>query len=797
MKKIKKHSERKHIFILIFFLGILLLSNSDVYSHSGSPKRVGLDDQAVQLLKLVLDKQPDPGTTPDSTYNYYWAQSVMAYLAAERNGYLSRQEALTRIKGILDFAERCERREGFWFDGYDPKTGKGTSRNVYFQGWWLYSFIVLKNAYPELKDQCERLLAGIDYTGSKNLKSDVLTAHMYNPKTKQMIADIGADGKSSYERVLYNQEAGEGRTSYVAYSYITGDIEPFLFDREPEMQTIEGLKFFQIWEHQNFEFPFLHYEFHDVGYYDKAYKNWQAATRLYMNRCGMKLVPIREWVLYQTWPDNGFPCTEHRESMSFLTWAIDPAAPVYEMAWTPGVGLTRYYDNWNFYWSAQGKLKLSTIKLTKDNKLAFPVRLAPENGGNNPARLDVIRFPFLPVGKPQPLILSLNKKALAKIIPPASTDLKEWKCLVFDNNPNIKSTVNVKVPQQWYGCTERFDTNIKVPAETRWVEISGLGQKVIKGFNQIELSLEPGVSSGNYQFLQYNTDVFPVNIIKNLGKGEWDLAKASVSWKTGAGSGAECVIQQGENQSFKYTFTGADQWAQIQKNELQLDMSRNRNIKLEYENVGSASEIEIKLVDDDGTTFVSRFPIKTGAVRANLTPDKFIYGWGGADKELDYAHIAEACIVADGKTAGTGTMNLIRFTVTNVDLMETVSSPAPAMEIIVNGQREGSENAFAFLARVMAVHNYRVCDELMQDERYFESMVAWVGSYTNSVELARWVHNLADKSIETEYILPAGQVLEKVKITERKTSAEVPVRINDGKAYWIIPPHATHHVSLK
>jgi hypothetical protein len=777
-----------------FLLCLLFLVTGVFAGDAVNPPSGKLDPQAAEILKLILAVQPDPKTTPLSTYNYDWAQISMSFLSAERNGYLSRTEALIRLKGILDFAESVERREGFWFDGYDAQTKKPTNRNVYFQGWWLYAMIVLKNAYPELKPQCERLLAGIDYTG-KN--SSVQGDHMYNPETKQLIADINSEGKKSYERVLFGQEAGEGRSSYVAYSYLTGDIEPFLYDREPPMQTVEGLKFFDIWEHQNFEFPFLHYEFHDIGYYDKAYKNWQEATRIYMKRCGMWMVPIREWFLYQTWQSDGFPCTEHRESMSFLTWALNPSAPVYEAAWVPGVGLARYYDNWNFYWSALGHLRASAVKLTEKNSLSFPVRIVPELRGNNPAKLNKIRFPFLPSGNPPSLIVSFNNKPVAKIIPPRSAAKSEWRCETLVKNSNVEAVVNPEASGEWCGRTELFDKDSTAPEGTLWFEITGLNLDSQKGFNSIGIQQGPEKASGSIRLLRYDNDIYPVKLIQSLGKGELNLAATSKDWTTGCSGGTECIAGDGPNPNFKYSFTGPSQWAQIGKTGLQLDISSNPELTLEYELTGSASGMEVKLQDADGTVFIIRMPAQTGHHTLKLGPDKFSYAWGGADKVLDTSHIIEAWVVANGNGTGNGTLTVNMMTFKDLERLSQETVPSPAMEIIVNGQREGAENGYAFLARIMAVHNYRVCDELMKDERYFETFVGWVGPYSNSVELARWVHNLGDNAVEVEYILPRNQAGNKVKITDRKTGTVITVKVSDGKAFWTIPPHKTHHVSLK
>ena len=162
-------------------IAVLFLATGCRMTH---PPEAGVPRGSDPAVRLLLDeirrRQPAPyGLPNDSTSNYWWAENLMALLAAERCGYLDRTEAVARVKSVLDIAGRMERYHGFWFDGYDVKTGRKTTDKIYFQGWWLYSLIVLKNAYPELAPSCEHLLGDVDYQNSG----------LFNPKTRQLAAD--------------------------------------------------------------------------------------------------------------------------------------------------------------------------------------------------------------------------------------------------------------------------------------------------------------------------------------------------------------------------------------------------------------------------------------------------------------------------------------------------------------------------------------------------------------------------------------------------------------------------------
>ncbi|MBN1268248.1 MAG: hypothetical protein JXB04_01555, partial [Kiritimatiellae bacterium] len=72
----------------------LLLAALPAAVHSAAFLRLfetpkGEDPAIQQILDEIRQRQPEPyGLPDDSTSNYWWAQNMMAFLAAERCGYM-------------------------------------------------------------------------------------------------------------------------------------------------------------------------------------------------------------------------------------------------------------------------------------------------------------------------------------------------------------------------------------------------------------------------------------------------------------------------------------------------------------------------------------------------------------------------------------------------------------------------------------------------------------------------------------------------------------------------------------
>jgi len=352
---------------------------------------LGGDKPIRTLLAEMAAKQPKPYGLPDRwTYNYGWAQYALAFLAAERCGYLPRAEAIERIGGLLDETARLERHHGFWFDGYDLATGKPTSENIYFQGWWIYALQVLREAYDELAPRCSALLAGIDYENSG----------MFNPTTRTLAADYRPVRKEVSAWIdLYGAPSGEMRTPYIAYTLLTGDISPWTRPLNPTLADLEGHPYLYVW--RNFVFcPMLvHSVFLDDGYFARSWDEMLAGLKRYRRKNGMTFYPTRAEPL-DAWPQvqtSGFANIEHRIAKPWQAWLVDPESPVMEKAYSAGHGVSLYCDNLNLYWSVDGKIERCELPVGTENdgryRLPFTVDLLPETLPKaDPVRLKSVRF---------------------------------------------------------------------------------------------------------------------------------------------------------------------------------------------------------------------------------------------------------------------------------------------------------------------------------------------------------------------------------------------------------------------
>ncbi|MBI4372103.1 MAG: DUF3131 domain-containing protein [Candidatus Omnitrophica bacterium] len=88
---------------------------------------------------------------------------LMCVLAAHDLNFINRPDAVRRIKATLDRIEKLERHEsGFLYNYYDTTTLERTSHFISLvdSGWLDAGVYVIKNAFPELKQQCEEFLAG-------------------------------------------------------------------------------------------------------------------------------------------------------------------------------------------------------------------------------------------------------------------------------------------------------------------------------------------------------------------------------------------------------------------------------------------------------------------------------------------------------------------------------------------------------------------------------------------------------------------------------------------------------------
>ncbi|MBN1268629.1 MAG: hypothetical protein JXB04_03500 [Kiritimatiellae bacterium] len=378
----------------------------------------GQDPAIVLLLKEINDRQPAPyGLPDDSTYNYIWAQNMMALLAAERCGYMDRHETLARLNGMLDSIERLERHHGFFYDRYNVRTGKKETDQIYFQGWWLFGLAVLKNAYPELAPRCRRLLDAVDYE----------KGGMFNPETLEMAADFWPEeGRHNWVNFFWGP-AGEMRSPYVAYTYLTGDIRPWTKKEVPGFMNVEGHQVLRVWHHFVFCSMLMHSVFPDFGYFERSWDELLQGLDAYREKNGMVFYPTRAEPL-EAWaadmPLKDGINVEHRIAKPWLAWFRDPAAPVIEKAFTPGHGISLYYDNMNLYWCHGGEPTACPHPVDQRGSYRFPfhVSLLPERYSvAHPPKLTSVQL-IASCGRDSrqpdaPLEIRLNGTVVAKVDP--------------------------------------------------------------------------------------------------------------------------------------------------------------------------------------------------------------------------------------------------------------------------------------------------------------------------------------------------------------------------------------------
>jgi len=83
--------------------------------------------------------------------------------------------------------------------------------------------------------------------------------------------------------------------------------------------------------------------------------------------------------------------------------------------------------------------------------------------------------------------------------------------------------------------------------------------------------------------------------------------------------------------------------------------------------------------------------------------------------------------------------------------------PGSILNITLEGQKSGPEvedTCTAFLVRCAVVHDYYVYNNLLKDDKFLDSLVAWVGNYCNEASIARIVYNVSDKPVSVSYKRP-------------------------------------------
>jgi len=412
---------KKYSLFILFMLGVLLTGCQMKKSISVTVVAPGGDLAVQDLLQEITRRQSMPYALPENnTFNYIWAQYMLSFLAAERCGYLDREEAVARIRGMLDTIIPLERYYGFSYDGYDLATGKKTTDKIYFQGWWLFTLPIIKEAYPELGDLCQQLMDEIDY----------IKGGMYDPETAILATDHWPESGKVIWVDFYSVSSGEIRSPAVAYTYHTGDISPWIKKQEPAFSTLYGQKVLHVYQHFFFCTMLMHTVFPDFGYFDRSWDELLIGLEAYRIENGMTFYPTRAEPLEALFDpaSTNWPNTEHRISKPWQAWQINPDAPVMEEAFIPGSGIALYYDNMNFYWSYGGPVTPCEYVIGTDRSadcvngtlyLPFHVFAATENlSAPNQVELTSFTVTLSCDNKPRPpLTVYLDEQLVGQIYP--------------------------------------------------------------------------------------------------------------------------------------------------------------------------------------------------------------------------------------------------------------------------------------------------------------------------------------------------------------------------------------------
>jgi len=90
---------------------------------------------------------------------------LISVAAARELGFISREEALERLRLTLSALERLETHRGFFYNYYDTTTLERTSHFISFvdSAWLTAGLMVTRMGFPELYQHCTRLIAQGDY----------------------------------------------------------------------------------------------------------------------------------------------------------------------------------------------------------------------------------------------------------------------------------------------------------------------------------------------------------------------------------------------------------------------------------------------------------------------------------------------------------------------------------------------------------------------------------------------------------------------------------------------------------
>jgi hypothetical protein len=402
------------------------------------------NDAANQLLTVIRQDQPNYSDLPDgSTYNYIWAEHMMAWMVAERTGLMSTNECNGRLTGLLGRVKDWQTYHGFYYDNYNSTTGVPTTDKVYFQSWWFWALILAREGYPAARPAADEILARVDYTA----------AGMVSEDKKSLAADKFVNtGQVSFYFAPSGDVAGELRTAFIAYTWLTGDVTPWMLTAEPPRITVGGQQVLSVWHKFTFDPFYVHSSFPEFGYFEKSWDNLKVGAASYRSTNGMTFYATRMEPL-EAWNENPteWPNTEHRVAKPWTAWLTTPSSPVMARAWIANYGLSQYFDNWNFYWgygtvtTAHSKV-IGNSGSTTNGVFELPFQLETLPGDITPSRPPKMTKVVLNVRKKPgqtpsaPLLVKLNGTTIAQVSNSSNPSLTSPTTLTISNSPTALAT---------------------------------------------------------------------------------------------------------------------------------------------------------------------------------------------------------------------------------------------------------------------------------------------------------------------------------------------------------------------
>jgi len=375
-------------------------------------RSVSLRQEITLILQTILDYQLDNGLIPYAAGpdrktggDYAWGHWMMALMYAERTGYFPAREAEKRIGKLLQAIDRLPKYHGWLYRGYDMQTLRPAHDSFAFQPFYMMALILAGRIYPGLRALTDKLLSAYDY--SKNYDPLTLCLADYDIAAAERMHPIPLGGPQG-------RPGAERRLAYVVYSYLTGDIAPWLIASAPNFQRVGGHKFLEVSKGFNFDICHMHLLLPEIGYYERSWESFLYGSAAHMESEGLDLFPIRSSPLQDGFEGFSSPNIEHHQSMPYLTWYWDQDLSITRWAFAPGLGFLRFNDHWRFYWS-HGDRPVAADDVPDEVTLRFPQCFDPLCP--NPSRVTKFRVFVGAASSNARIRIALNGRTSGSITP--------------------------------------------------------------------------------------------------------------------------------------------------------------------------------------------------------------------------------------------------------------------------------------------------------------------------------------------------------------------------------------------